>query len=351
MAAPRRNRLEPGIYERIDANGQRLGREIQYKDADGRPRRRTVHGNMHAARDALAEARSKRVRREREPLDPRATFGAVCDAFEAAHVAGLRPNSRAVNRAALARLRSEFDSKRITQITRADIRRYVNELAAERKANTVRSDYSVLRAVFNFAASDLDIPVVFPRLKPNELPDPADDQREHRVLTGEELARVLEACDERSRLYFQTAAETGARASEVLGLTRQRIGDGTIGFAQQLGRDGTLRPLKSRRSARTIEVRRALTAELRLAGGERVFERLTLNVVGLAWRDAIERADIADPQPVIHELRHTHVSALIAAGWDVVEIASCVGDTIETVLRVYSHVRCQAPLGAAPCIA
>ena len=182
------------------------------------PQRR---GRAPDARDALAEARTRRVQREAEPLDPRATFGAVCDAFEAAHVASLRPNSQPVNHAALKRLRAEFGSKRITQIGRADVRRFVNELAAERKANTVRSYYAVLRAVFNFAASDLDIPIAFPRLKPGELPDPADDQREQRILTDDELARVLDACDPRTRLYFQTLAETGARASEVLGLTPQ----------------------------------------------------------------------------------------------------------------------------------
>jgi hypothetical protein len=31
------------------------------------------------------------------------------------------------------------------------------------------------------------------------------------VLTDDELARVLEACGERERLYFRTLAETGGR--------------------------------------------------------------------------------------------------------------------------------------------
>ena len=41
--------------------------------------------------------------------------------------------------------------------------------------------------------------------------------------------------------------------------------------------------------------------------------------------------------PVIHDLRHAHVSGLIADGWDVAEIAARIGDSIETTLRVYSH--------------
>ena len=206
MPAPIRRRIEPGIYERVSPAGERLGLEIQYKDADGRPRRRSVKGGITEARDALAEARTRRVKREREPLDPRATFGAVCDAFEAAHVASLRPNSRRVNEAALKHLRARFGSKRITQITRADVRRFVNDLAGERKANTVRKYYAVMRAVFSFAASDLDINVPFPRLPASALPDPTDDQREKRILADDELASVLAACDPQTRLYFQALA-------------------------------------------------------------------------------------------------------------------------------------------------
>ena len=69
MSAPIRDRIEPGIYERVNADGERLGLEIQFKDSSGVPRRRTVQGNIHAARDALAEARSKRVRREPEAAE------------------------------------------------------------------------------------------------------------------------------------------------------------------------------------------------------------------------------------------------------------------------------------------
>lgn len=337
MSAPIRRRIEPGIFERVNSAGDRLGLEIAWKDSDGKPRRRSVSGGLSEARDALAEARTRRVRREHEPIDPRATFGAVCDAYEATHVASLRPNSQIVRRSALKRLRSEFDTRRISEIRRADVRRFVNGLSSELKANSVLAYYSTMRGVFTFAASDLDMPVKFPRLKPSELPSPVDDAREKRILTDDEFASVLEACDLRTRLFFQTLAETGARASEVLGLERPQIGDGTITFAKQLAKDGTMAPLKSRQSKRTIEVRRGLAAELRLRGGERVFELLTLQTVERDWKAALQYARIDGHQPVVHDLRHTHASGLIADGWDVVEVARRLGDRIETVLRTYSH--------------
>jgi integrase len=337
MSTPTRRRVEQGIYERLDAAGERRGLEIAYKDADGRARRRAVKGDIHDARDALAAARTRRARHELEPANPRTTFASVCDAFEAAQVTGLRPNSQTVYLAALRRLRADLGQRRITQVSRADIRRFVNVLAAERKANTVRTYYGVLRAVYAFAISDLDIPVTFPALKSSELPDPADDRRERRILTDDELAAALDACHPHFRLYFRTLAETGARASEVLGLQRRRIGADTIVFAEQLGKDGTLAPLKSRNSRRTIEIRRALAAELRLQGTGRVFDPLVLRAVEQEWSDAIKRAAISEPRATVHDLRHTHASRLIAAGWDPVEVAKRLGDRVETILRTYVH--------------
>jgi integrase len=347
---PTRRRLEAGIYERVDAEGARLGLEIAFKDTAGKARRRTVHGNLDDARDQLAAARVRRAGREREPDDPRVSFNGVCDAFEAAHVATLRPNSRAVNRSALRRLRKTFGKKRITAIGKADLKTFIADERREGlKGWTIHSHLAVLSAIYSFARDDLDMPVTVPRLKPAERPRPADDAREHRVLNDEELATVLAAVGDRERLYFRTLAEAGARASEVLGLTRRRVdvSAAELAFAEQLGRprritggghegDG-LRPLKTHVSRRTIEITRSLAAELALAGGrDRIFD-LTHDHVDYAWRKALKRAALADPQPTIHDLRHTHVSGLIADGWDPVEIAQRIGDTLATTLRVYAH--------------
>jgi integrase len=338
---PIRRRLEPGIYERVGAAGERLGLEIAYKDAAGKTRRRTVRGGLEHARDELAKARTRRVGRETEPTDPRVTFDTVCDAFEAAHVAGLRPNSRAVYRSGLRRLRARFRGRRLSSITRVDLRAFV---AAERteglKANTITSHLAVLSAVFAFARDDLDMPVAMPRLKRDERPRPADDEREKRILNDDELAQVLDATGDRERLHFRTLAETGARLGEVLGITGRRVDvtAATVAFVEQFDRYGQLAPLKTKTSRRTIEITRSLAAELALAGGpDRIFAQLTHASADKAWRRTLKRAGIPDPQPTIHDLRHTHVSGLIADGWDPVEIARRIGDTLATTLAVYSH--------------
>ena len=40
---------------------------------------------------------------------------------------------------------------------------------------------------------------------------------------------------------------------------------------------------------------------------------------------------------MLHDLRHSHASKLIATGWDPVQVAGRLGDRIETVLAVYLH--------------
>jgi integrase len=335
---PTRKRIEPGILARFNAEGEILGYEIQFK-ADGRSRRRTVQGGLREARDELAAARTRRSKQEREPSNPRVRLDAVIDHFEAAHVAGLRVNSQDNYRTAFKRIRPALGRKRISQITRADVKAFVAaEMRAGYKANTVRMTYGALRATFNFASRDLDVACVFPALRPKEFPNPADDAREHRVLSDDELQRVLAACPPRIALCVRTLAETGARASEVLGLTPQRVGDGSLTFAQQLARDGSLRPPKTPHSRRTIEIRPALAAELRLHGDRsRTFPLLSCRAAARLWATALERAALDDPQPTLHDMRHSHVSRLIALGLDPQEIASRIGDTLQTTLRVYGH--------------
>lgn len=334
MSAPLRRRIEPGIFERVNPAGARLGLEIQWKDADGRPRRRSVAGGIAEARDALAEARTRRVRRTHEPADVRTTVAAVVERYRETVLPTLRPRSQVVYRSALTRATKQFGPRRISSIDRADIRRWVAQMADDDlKANTVRKYYGVLRAVFTFAHRDLNIPVSFPALRQQDLPDPYDDQREHRILTDDEIGAILGGLEPREALYFRLLAETGLRASEGLAVAPEAIQGATLKVRRQRGPDGKPAPLKSRQSRRDIEITRGLAAELRLAGG---FCGTYWTMLG-AWTNACERSGIEQPYPVPHDLRHTHASKLIRAGWDPVEVAKRLGDRIETILRVYVH--------------
>jgi integrase len=260
---PKRRIVEPGIVERVNSEGQRLGLEIVYKDAEGKTRRRAVKGGLIDARDALAKSRVKRSDHEAEPDNPRMTFAAVAARFRELHLSALRRNSRDFHEASLKRLEPVFGRKRLVgrgAIAKADVRKFIaKERSAGLKGWTIDGHLKTLRVIYSFAADDLDIPVTFPRLKPSERPNPADDEREHRILTDAELDLVLGAVGERERLFFHTLANTGARKSEGLGLTKRRVGADTamLTIAEQLDEHGELVPIKNSKK-RTIEITRSL---------------------------------------------------------------------------------------------
>jgi integrase len=334
MSAPRRIRLEPGIFERVNDAGERLGLDIAYKDADGRPRRRTVHGDIHAARDELAAARTRRARVELEPANPRTILTAVIDRNRQTVLAGARKHTRQVHGSGLNRAQQRFGNRRISTITRADIRAWIAAMTDEGlMANTVRGYYSTLRVVYTFAARDLDMPIAFPALRQRDLPDPRDDQRDKRVLTNDELQKILAELGSRDRLYFRLLAETGPRASEGLGVSPEQIDGTTLKVRRQRAEHGKLAPLKTGPSRRDIEITRGLAVELKLAGAFPV----GYDAVLAAWNAAVEASGIDRPHPVIHDLRHTHASKLIAAGWDLVEVAKRLGDSVKTVSQTYAH--------------
>jgi integrase len=211
MPAKRRERVERGIYRRADG---RL--EIGFRDSTGRQRWQAVDGGILAARKQLTAAKGQRDRGV--TADTRLTFSAAADAWLAARVARLRPATQATYKAHLTHLRARWGKARLSAITPAAIAMYVAELDAQGAAGwTQRGRLTVLSAVFTYAGRHLGHTGVNPvsLLDRVERPD-VDDEREHRIVTAEEVAAIV-AAGRRHRLLLATAAQTGARKGEVLG--------------------------------------------------------------------------------------------------------------------------------------
>jgi integrase len=345
MSAKRRTRVESGIYRRPDG---RL--EIGYRDASGKQRWRVVEGGIAAARKQLTTERAKRDRGERVAADPRLTFNVAADEWLAARVSRLASNTQTTYAAHLKHLSARFGRTKLAAIASGDVARYVAELErAGIPGRTQRGRLAVVSGVFTYAGRHLGHAGANPVSLLDRVERPTvDDQREHRVLTGDDLDALLAAADDDDRLMFALAAQTGARKGEVLGLTWHDVDvpGRTLHIDRQLDRWGNRSPLKTKRSRRTVALSPALAAQLaehRLASGagegDFVFRRhgcpYTHGAAERALRRALKRAGMA---PVgWHELRHSHVSMLFAAGRDAVSIAARVGDSVETVLRVYAH--------------
>jgi integrase/recombinase XerD len=345
-----RVKVEPGIWLR----GKTY--EITFRDSSGAQRRRKVDGGITAARKALEVAKAARTKGEQSSADPRLTFGKAADAwFEGYVVPNLRPASRDCYSAALKHLRKAFGSKRLTDITPADVARYVKS-KPNLKGNTLKSHMTALSAVYKFAHRWLGYRGECPSaaLESRERPN-SDDARERRALTSNELAALIENAAKTDRLMYRFASETGLRMSEVLGLlwSDLDLGDSpAVNVSQQLSRyDRERVALKnsrrcpSRRVVITDDLKSALVA-WRLASklsqdGHPVFPT-TLGThrhqsnVGAAFAATVKRAGL-DPNITFHLLRHTHGSHLAANGWSVTDIADRLGDSIETVQSVYLH--------------
>ena len=346
MSAPIRNKLEPGIYERVNAAGERLGLEITFKDATGSQRRRTVDGSIMAARNELAKAKAQRAANERMPEDPRVKFDTAADAWWQTWVPALRPNTRDGYKYALRRVRPTFGRRRLSDITPAEIARYIAQHKGS--ASTVRTDLVVIGRVFDYARKRMGLATV---PNPVELLEdterPASHGKRKRALSAVELGKLF-ACAGDARLLYEVGAETGGRIGEVLGLTWDDadLEAETIRFQYQL-QNGERVELKSAAARRTLEVSSALIAKLRehkiaappgatLVFCSRTGRPLDDGNVNSGLGRAARRAGL---EPItFHWLRHAHASALIRDGWDVVEVAARLGHSeAATTLRTYAH--------------
>ena len=56
-----------------------------------------------------------------------------------------------------------------------------------------------------------------------------------------------------------------------------------------------------------------------------------------AWRPALVAAGLAGDRYKFHSARHYAVSAMLAAGVSLAEVAAYVGDAVETIMTTYAH--------------
>ena len=157
-------------------------------------------------------------------------------------------------------------------------------------------------------------------------------ERERRILSRDELQRLLSVATPPYREIIATASSLGTRLGETLGITWADVGfdAGTVAIRAQLDRNATRAELKTARSRRVIEAPGSLLALLRAhklaspnsSAGDLVFttrsgrpfdHRNVTRALATTARAAGLNAD-GSRLPTFHELRHAHASAWIARG-------------------------------------
>lgn len=243
---------------------------------------------------------------------------------------------------------------RLSAISRVHVAQALNQLEGSDK--TRMNAWAVLTHMLKMAAQDGHIaksPTVGVELERR-----TDHEREeHRYLTEAEFFAILKALPEHWRPLVMTLGGTGMRWGEAAALT---VGDVDLDAcvvritkAERRGaerrKDTTIGPTKTRRSRRTVtlpnEVVDALTP---LIEGRRKKDPLFLPPKGgplrhrrfyQVWQNAIAKAEISEPAPRLHDLRHSHVAWLIARGVSLPVIQARLGhENISTTIDTYGHL-------------
>jgi integrase len=371
-ATARRVRVERNIYRRPTGVF-----EVGFTDGAGTQRWRTVDGGITAARALRDELLAGRRRGERVAPNPRLGFAEASERWLAGPVGDLRPTTRALYRNALDQhLLPRYSTRRLDAISPDDVAGLVRELRAAGMAeNSMMVILGVLGRIFKFAARRLSWSGASPvsLLLAAERPKPSRSPR-RRIFEGAELEQTIAAAFEPYRTLFAVAALTGARVSELCGLTWSGVGlvdldDAELEFAWQVDRQGRRRTTKTDGSARTVPIPRGLAAMLarhKLASPDvrldayvfatRTGRPLSQRNVSRALRAAQARATdargrptfpvlhVRDEQglklpaparsvPSMHSFRHTVASRGLLAGESVDEIAFLLGHRDGNVTR------------------
>jgi integrase len=323
--------------------------EVGLRDSS---KRLVWYGPFANVAEAKATRDAKRVKRHdgvAEPTNRAMTFGEAAELWDAAHVANLRENTRVTYRAALKHLLPTFGSRRLTTIGRGQIRAYLAE-HRDLAGWTLQCHLTVISGVYMFARDDLGVPVPSPPsrgLKRSERPRKA--KAGLRILNDAEVGSLLRLAPDDHRLYFHVLAVTGMRKSEALGLTYGDVKAGALHVEAQRDRfTGRRVSLKNDHgqpgpAVRDVTVAPALTQALEARGAQLgasmadfVFADTDYHRVDRAWTKARKAAGLEGVR--LHDLRHTHVSERIDAGWTITRVAARIGDTIATVQEVYAHL-------------
>jgi integrase len=238
-----------------------------------------------------------------------------------------------------------FGQIAIGEVGAADVQAWVSALGARLSPSSVRRVFTILDQLLD-AAVDADLIIANPAVRVRL---PRISRAEMRFLTPVELEVLADTIAPPYRAMVLTMAWATLRIGEAAGLRRSDIDTvaGTLRVANNIVEVGSKLhegPPKTAAGRRTMSLPSSVTAELarhleRFAGATYVFSSRNGGPLHAAdwrttfWHPAVHTAGLSPLRP--HELKHTGVAFLAAAGVDPSEIARRAGHT--SVAFTYDH--------------
>ncbi len=313
--------------------------QARYRAPDGRERARNFP-RKGGAEAFLATVEADKLRGEwTDPRLARITFGEWNAKVQPGRV-NLAASTRASDDSVIRSLvLPTFEQALLSAIEPGDVRGWVADINAEGYSpSTVRRAYTLFQMVLELAVEDGRLA----RSPCRRITLPKIEQTEKRFLSIEEVEALAEAIRPRYRSLVLCGAYTGLRPGELAALRVDRLDL----LRRQLRVE---EPLKTPAARRTVSfpafLAEELAAHLTAYPGEDgyVFTapeggRLRLNQFRRRmWYPAV-RESIGEPMRP-HDLRHTHVALLIAAGEDPYVVSKRLGHaSIRTTYDVYGHL-------------
>lgn len=323
-----------------------------WRDPEGRTRSKTFD-RAGDAKAHLAEVETNK--RHGTYQDPRIARKTLRDFWEEflENAPGLRPATldlygRMTRRYILPRL----GSRQLGSLTPLDVKEWVARLSEGAGPATVHAAFRVLRRILSSAVEA----EIIARNPARGIKTPRAEREEMRFLGAEELGRVAAAVPQRYRALVLLLGYRGLRIGEAtalrvedLDLLRGKV-NVTKAFSEVRGRL-ILGPTKTGAN-RSVSLPKFLREEVaaHLAAFPAASDGLVFtgpeggplhrsNFRLRVWGPALRAAEIADPRPRVHDLRHTAAALAIAAGGHPKEIQALLGHSSITVtLDRYGHL-------------
>ncbi|HYI79589.1 MAG TPA: tyrosine-type recombinase/integrase [Thermoleophilaceae bacterium] len=354
----------PGVFKRIDGEGQVIGYVVVFRVA-GKQRKR--HARTYD--EARRIKRESETDRDRGELQERATITLLryldewVERYRGQGRRGFRENTRDEYRRLIANYSHRYFSGRLKliDVTTYKLARFVDWLADEDEQGKRLGDATIanivipLRAALATAKREGLI-----RHNPAQgfsLPHReqiTDDDQEVKVFSREQLAAVLAMTPARHRLLFELLATSGLRISEAIALQRLHLQlDGSepeVCVRRAIVRD-RIEPPKTKYGRRDIRLPASLVSRLRvhLAGHADqdstalVFTNKTGGVVEpnnlrrRVLKPLVEEANA--PWAGFHTFRHTFASIHLSEGTNLLQLSRALGHhSAAFTLTRYTHL-------------
>jgi integrase len=208
-------------------------------------------------------------------------------------------------------------------------RRTAGELGRPAGNGTIRRELAGLVAAFNHEVREKRLSADdVPHIKLPPAPEPRD-----RWLTKDEMSRLIDAAEGRTKLFIQTAYYTASRKTAIFKLKWFQIdlANRTINLLPK----GEIQTRKRRPIVPIVAQLVPFLAEAR-AGAKTEFLLGHGGDLRKSLKSACDRAGIS-PAISPHVLRHTRAVHLAQDGVDLYVIAGLLGDKLETVAANYLH--------------